>query len=185
MLGCAQHFTRVMLAFGSAASDRRAGSSTVPAQAASDFSIVLRSIMAWPFRVWERRVQRVKRHFAWERRVQRQRYNTEKRRNGDEPRRPINFFSVLPPFLRSSVLLRSLRILRYLGAPRRPSDFSSSVISACARRNASSERRAVSAARSAAACAASAASPADRACSAAATAWSTNSSAWESEADAC
>src|SRR6476620_4736480 len=50
MLGCAQHFTRVILALGSAASDRRADHSVAPTPAARDFSRVLRSIIECPFR---------------------------------------------------------------------------------------------------------------------------------------
>src|SRR5207344_1753756 len=50
MLGCAQHFTRVILALGSAASDRRADHRVAPTPAARDFSRVLRSIIGCPFR---------------------------------------------------------------------------------------------------------------------------------------
>jgi hypothetical protein len=46
MLGCAQHFTRVILAFGSAAADCRTENSVAPTPAASDLRSDLRSINA-------------------------------------------------------------------------------------------------------------------------------------------
>src|SRR5438093_6484237 len=62
MLGCAQHFTRVILAFGSAAADCRTENSVAPTPAASDLRSDLRSIMVSPFA---------------SRRGRRERYNTD------------------------------------------------------------------------------------------------------------
>src|SRR5207247_3896375 len=73
MLGWAQHFTRVILAFGSAAADCRTENSVAPRPAASDLRSDLRSIMVSPFA--SRRGQR-------ERRIRRERYNTEEQSNG-------------------------------------------------------------------------------------------------------